>query len=188
MVWWNLSTLSLIGWTGVNGDESYFGISSKLLIKDQSLNLTATHKFSFLYSLPLFVVVKHYWIFNWSNLLDSIILDSFPHPVSVWNQDFVERIGRICCLDSNFFIFWNVKWRGLFWWLIWWFKTRFWVRLHVFLLVCHLITLNFNFKAYISLILWNLVIFSLFEIEFSLSLRSNFLSLFHSFISPQIPI
>ena len=31
-----------------------------------------------------------------------LLLDSFPRPKSVWKWDFIERIGRICLLNTKF--------------------------------------------------------------------------------------
>ena len=99
--WQYLSTPSLIGQTGLNGDASHPRVSSKPLIEDQLSNLTVMPNLS-LFILSLFIPFGHVspWISSFLPLLDS-----FSYLRSVWNQYFVIREGRICCLNSKILFF-----------------------------------------------------------------------------------
>ena len=57
-------------------------------------------------------------------------------------------------LELRIFIFWNVEWKALIQQWIGIFQAQFWVKLCVFFLIFLHVILDFNFKQYISQILW----------------------------------
>ena len=58
VMWRNHRASSSIGWTGVNSDDSHPGVSSKLLIKDQSSNSMVMPNFC-LFILSFFDGIKY---------------------------------------------------------------------------------------------------------------------------------
>ena len=118
----HLDTLFWIERMRLKDNNSHSSVECQPFIKDETSNPTATPKFASLYACSsmenVFLDVSSYRTIELFRYLNTWIswfisfLDTFPHPGSVWNQDFVERLGRNRLLNAEF-LFEFVEWKAL---------------------------------------------------------------------------